>query len=393
MSNSALNSNLKIIDVDTHLVEPPDVWTSRVASKFLDQVPRVEKFPENGESRWRIGDEWVTSPGYHGLAGWPEYPPSKPVEYEDIDPGAWQADARLERMDEYGIYAQILYPNLIGFDTPQFMALGPELSLICTQAYNDFLIDFCSADRNRLIPISMVPFWDLDAAVAEIQRTADAGHKGVLFANRYERIGLPPFTDTYWNPVYNLLQDLELSVNYHIGFARDTSVVEARAARMRANPTPKEYARAQASEATETVMSNAETLRTLLTSDLCERFPRLKFVSVESGFGYIPYLLESLDWHWKSSGAFRELPTLPSEIFTRQCYGSFWFEKQTLRLLDLYPDNVMFETDYPHPTSLSPGPASPAELPIDHVRSAFADISPEITQKVLHDNAAAVYHL
>jgi predicted TIM-barrel fold metal-dependent hydrolase len=53
----------------------------------------------------------------------------------------------------------------------------------------------------------------------------------------------------------------------------------------------------------------------------------------------------------------------------------------------------MFETDYPHPTSIAPGPASPAEVPSEHIRHAFADVPPEVARKALHDNAAAVYQL
>jgi hypothetical protein len=84
---------------------------------------------------------------------------------------------------------------------------------------------------------------------------------------------------------------------------------------------------------------------------------------------------------------------LPSEYFVRQCYGSFWFERGTLPLLQSYPDNFMFETDYPHPTSMSPGPASPAVLPRRHIEEAFADVPAEVARKALHDNAAVVYHL
>src|SRR5207248_748306 len=100
-----------------------------------------------------------------------------------------------------------------------------------------------------------------------------------------------------------------------------------------------------------------------------DRFPRLKLVSVESGFGHVPFYLEALDWEWLTFG--NTSPLLPSEYFRRQCYGTFWFERTTLPLLAAYPDNFMFSTDYPHATSLSPGPASPADVPAEHVAHAF----------------------
>jgi predicted TIM-barrel fold metal-dependent hydrolase len=72
-------------------------------------------------------------------------------------------------------------------------------------------------------------------------------------------------------------------------------------------------------------------------------------------------------------------------------YGSLWFEAKTLPLLELYPDNHMFETDYPHPTSLAPGPASYAAKPADHIRAHWQDLPLEVARKVLHGNAARVY--
>jgi hypothetical protein len=84
---------------------------------------------------------------------------------------------------------------------------------------------------------------------------------------------------------------------------------------------------------------------------------------------------------------------LPSEYFKRQVYATFWYERDTLRLLDLYADNAMFETDYPHPTSLSPGPFSAAEAPQEHIAKAFAVIDEDVKRKALFENAAKLYHV
>jgi predicted TIM-barrel fold metal-dependent hydrolase len=388
---AVLDATIRVIDTDTHVTEPADLWTSRVASKWIDEVPRVGIHPQTGHHHWQVAGTWLASVGYFAYAGWGQYPPDMPNEYDEIDRGAFDPNDRLKRMDEYGIYAHVLYPNLIGFEAPLFMRLGPELSVLCTQAYNDYLIDFASADPNRFIPIAMVPFWDLEAAVKEMQRSREIGHKGILFANKYEMIGLPAFTDPYWDPIYAAAQDLELSVNFHVGFS---SMKDG------THTAEKKLERRQSFEAAETarmtsigIMTNADSIAAIVTSGLCDRFPRVKFVSVESGFGYITYLLESLDWHWKGYGAHLHSELLPSEYFRRQCYGSFWFERKTLSLLETYPDNFMFETDYPHPTSISPGPVSPADVPSVHIREAFADVPADVARKALHDNAAAVYHL
>jgi len=119
---------------------------------------------------------------------------------------------------------------------------------------------------------------------------------------------------------------------------------------------------------------------------------------VESGIGWIPFALAALDWQWQNCGVPAEHPEydlLPSEYFRRQIYGCFWFERDTAltAIEQLGADNVLYETDFPHPTSMSPGPASIAERPDDFVRAVFADLPLETTRKILHDNAARIYHL
>ena len=387
MSKGGSLLDIKVVDTDSHVTEPLDLWSSRVPKKFKDVAPRVETNPDDGLPHWRIGDNWCMPPGFYAMAGWKEHPPSTPVTLDDVDPGSWKPKERLERMDEYGIYAQVLYPNLIGFEAPLFIDLGPEAALACTQAYNDFIAEFAGTDPDRLIPIGMVPFWDVDAAVAEIRRCKELGHRGILFANKYEEIGLPPFFMPHWDPVYAVAQELDLSINFHVGFQSAREGAAKSMTAMLANFD----ARMAAMGTALGLMGNAASIALITTTGLCERFPELKFVSVESGMGFITYLMESLDWHWKGYGAKSEL--LPSEYFRRQCYGSFWFERQTLPLLETYPDNFMFETDYPHPTSMSPGPASPAQFPKDHIAEHFAGVPLDIARKALWENAATVYHL
>ena len=389
MGYAGVISEFPVIDVDTHVTEPPDLWTSRLPSKWVESAPHVAFDPEISEPRWRIGHQWLSPVGYYSAAGWKEPAPNHPPTLEEADPGTWNPVERLKRMDEYGIHAAVLYPNLIGFYSYAFMNAGDlDFSLACTRAYNDFITDFASVDRQRLIPIAMLPFWDLEASVTEMKRCRELGHPGVLFANKYEQIDFPPFYDAHWDPILSAAQDFEMSINFHVAFS-SAKEIETRTVANQRDP------REQGTRVSLGVMSNAEILATILTSDLCDRYPRLKFVSVESGFGYVPYLVELLDWLWHNYGARRDYPNLllPSEYFRRQCYGSFWFETTTLELLELYPDNFMFETDYPHPTSLSPGPASTAEPPSVHIRNSFRHVPVEIARKVLYENAAALYKL
>jgi hypothetical protein len=119
-------------------------------------------------------------------------------------------------------------------------------------------------------------------------------------------------------------------------------------------------------------------------------------VSVENGAGWLPFLAESMDWQWLNVGAHKDYPErlLPSEYMYRQIYGMYWFEQAAMRsVIDLLGDNLMFETDFPHATSLSPGPASESPSPRAVMERSLGGLSDEIVGKVLQHTATKVYHL
>ena len=405
MSVATVLENTPVIDGDTHVIETPELWTSRLPKKWRDDAPRVD--PDGSVLRWRVGDVWLNSVAHSAHAGWRDFTPSNPPSLEEADPSTWQPVARLAKMDEYGIAAQLLYPNILGFDSTTFLGhRDQEFAFACIRAYNDFLTEeYYQLAPDRFIPITVIPFWNLEASLAEIKRCREQGHKGVLVANRYERAGLPSFVDSVWDPLYALAQEMGCSVNFHVGFQSANPNVEMTSAELLLIREVQQQIRedgrnreARATYARLTIpvfFGNAETITALLTSDICERFPKVNFVSVESGFGYIPYLLEAIDWQWEATGARATFGDrlLPSEYFRRQCYGTFWFERSPLSLLEHFPDNFMFSTDFPHSTSLSPGPASPAEMPMVHANKAFAGLPDEVVRKAVHGNAARIYHV
>jgi uncharacterized protein len=388
-----------IVDTDSHITEPPDVWTARVPKKYAEVVPRVAVHPKTGRRHWIVGDVWYWPVAGAGTsqAGWKEYLPSTPWEYDEVDPAVYKAEDRLRRLDEYGIEIQLVYPNLIGFISPALIPLGTEVATLCVQAWNDFIWEWCSADARRLVPMAALPFWDIDASLAEMERCVNIGFKGVLFANKFERIGLPSFVSGHWDRVYAAAQDFDVPINYHLGFdsneermAEDTGAA-AKAQLLEAAP---EERRAALINGIDAFMTQPGVLGRLLTSGICERFPNLKFVSVETGFGQFPFYLEMLDWYWRQYNGATMLPLLPSEYFRRQCFATYWFEQSTLERLPLYPDNFMFSTDFPHGTSLSPGPCGGTTLkPYEYAAVGHSSLDPAIRTKALSGNAAAIYKL
>jgi predicted TIM-barrel fold metal-dependent hydrolase len=120
-------------------------------------------------------------------------------------------------------------------------------------------------------------------------------------------------------------------------------------------------------------------------------------VSVESGVGWVPFVLSALEWQWNNNGCqFVEPGRLrPIEYFQRQIYACSWFEREGLlaAIEILGDDNIMYETDFPHPTSMTPGPASVAQNPKDYIEDVFTKLPEASQRKILHENAARIYNV
>ena len=378
----------KVIDVDTHITEPRDTWTARVSSKWGDKVPHIEEV--EGRDVWFIGDMPVGGPGFYTFAGHDDTYPNAPLGYDSIPAASYDADARLKLMDEEDIYAMVLYPNLGGFGSGGFLKLGePDLMLECVQAYNDFQTDWSSADPERLLPVTALPFWDVEASVKEIERCASRNHRAVLFGSRPETFGEPPLAHKHWDPVWAATQAAGLPISFHIGSGDISDITQDTAEMgMKAN-----FSRGGSLA----LLDNQNCLANLLFGGVCARFPDLDFVSVESGVGWLQCVLEMFDWQWVNGEVRKEHPEydlLPSEYFKRQVYGSFWFERRGVgEALKAFPDNLMWETDYPHPTSQYPSPNSTAVHPADYAEEVFDGLDEGIAKKVLQDTAAKLYNV
>lgn len=289
-------------------------------------------------------------------------------------------------MDELGVYAQILYPTLAGFGSQRFAQVeDPELRRMCAVLFNDSAIEMQEESGGRLCPMALVPWWDIEASAAEVRRAASLGLKGVVMCSEPQNRGTPDLGEKAWEPFFEACSDTGMSVNFHIG-SSDENMGWFGSSPWGSQPDDRKLAIGSAMM----YLTNARTIANLIYSGVCERFPNVKFVSVESGIGWIPFFLEALDHQLfeTSPEAMEHLTLKPSEYFRRQMYGCFWFERRGLRdmIERVGSDNVMFETDYPHPTCLYPDSCEVAA-------SALADVPRDVVRKVMQDNAAQLYHL
>ena len=190
----------RIISVDDHVVEPPDLWSSRLPERHRARGPRVQR--ERGVLMGGEGAAWVPSPDGDWADIWYYDDLVKPVArmsaaaglgelrwgtvtFDEMRPGAWRQKDRLADMDANHVEASVCFPNTLPRFCGQTFAerIDKDLALLCVQAYNDWIIDdWCGGDgRGRLIPLTLVPLWDVELSVRELLRCADKGSHAVTF--------------------------------------------------------------------------------------------------------------------------------------------------------------------------------------------------------------------
>lgn len=375
---------ITIIDADTHVTETHDLWTSRAPAGFRDRVPQVKLI--DGVHTWVIDGDKSLGSTFPSCAIRKDGSKAIGAELfswkiEDVHPGSYAVRERLAYMDAAGIAAQIAYPNLLGFGGQKAALVGPELRLMVTQIYNDAMAEMQKASDGRIYPMALMPWWNVQQAVAETRRCHRMGLRGINTNSDPNDHGMPDLSDPYWYPLWELCSELDLPVNFHIG-ASDSAMNW-----IGPGVWPSHNADAQlAIWSSMLFIGNSRVIANIIVSLFLERFPKLKIVSVESGVGWIPFMLETLEYQMQEAGIKYAIP--PFELFRRQIYACSWFERRhfaaSARMLGV--DNVMFETDFPHPTCLYPEA-------LNYVATAANELTVEERRKIFGGNAARVYNI
>lgn len=388
MTTSRDTTGIPVIDADSHISEPHDLWTSRVGARYRDLVPHVVR-GDDGLDTWFVNGDQFFSPGGASSAIRPdgtkqpltEFDIRTGLQQDEVHEASWDVKARLEMLDDLGIWAQIVYPNVVGFGANKLVHLDPGLSAEIVSIYNDAMSEVQEASGLRLFPQALVPFWDVDGAVAEVERARKAGLRGLVMCSEPHAGGLPDLLDPHWYPLWEVCGELGMPVNFHVGasdFGMEAFVKSVWPSHDRDHSI--------LVGASMLEIHNARILANILASDLLDRFPRTRWVSVESGIGWIPFVIERLNWQIADLDSPSVRHTPPLELFRRQMYACFWFESAApeYSLEAIGFDNVLFETDFPHPTCLYPDP-------VQHGMSVLERWGPDVQRKVMGGNAAALY--
>ena len=374
-----------LISCDDHMdlgQLPADLWLTRLPPELRDRAPRVEE--RDGQAVWicdgKVWGTWGGKPPATGNAR-----PVKPL-YNSFDrAGIYDQSARrpanarlrLEDMDRDGVAAQIIYGPIFQISTDD-----PVLRVACYRVYNDWLLEFCEAAPDRLIGAPMLPETP-EAATEELLRLHRKG--GVRQVSLMVANINPKLDDRRWESLWSALEETGIILGWHITvFGQD----------------PKSRAAGKAAsvfENTKFFMANfLEPFVDLFAWGILERHPKMKVVIAEGGTGWLPWLVQELDYrHWRlweakdfwADKGGRELETKPSELFKRQIWATFQEDYAAMSLIPFFGEgHLLWASDYPHPDGVWPNSNSA-------IARQMQDLSPDMRQKLSHDNAAQLYGL
>jgi uncharacterized protein len=387
-----LADEVRVIDADTHMTEKHDLFTSRAPARYKDRVPQVIDI--EGRPFWVVEGDRQMGPARaggvidrYGRKFAFEECFLNPIEW--VHEAAWDPQRRIEIMDECGIYAQVLYPNAVGIGGQALASTvdDPALRQLCVEIYNDHMAELQEWSGNRFIPMPILPAWSIEGCVRETQRLAGLGFRGVNMTMDPEDSGSPDYASAAWDPLWEACSDLNMPVHFHIASSLTAMSFYGKYfwASQRRNLKP-------AIGGAMHFINNGRMVLNSIYAGIFDRHPKLKMVSVESGMGWVPFLLEAMDYELVENDPFElgALTRKPSEYFKDHWYVTFWFEDNGGNLQSLIDrigeDNILFETDFPHPTCMYPHP-------LETIEDRMSNLRPESRRKVLGENAARLYRI
>jgi len=285
-------------------------------------------------------------------------------------------EARLADLALDGCDAEVLFPNkgLSIWATPD-----ADFSHAMCRAYNEWAWEEFADYNDRLAPMACIAPAALDKAIAEIQRCAGLGFKGLSLPAK-PVFGPPDVDDLNYNlremePLWDCIDEVELPVTFHVSTGRDPR-------------TSRSQGGAVINYAVHSLAPTMEPLVNICASGVAERHPKLQFGSIEAGIGWVPWMLTAMDEAYLKHHMWvrPKLEMLPSEYFKRQGFASFQEDPAGLDLAREHGlvDNFLWANDFPHHEGSWPYSAQAIERTMSHLDDGER-------AKILGLNAARIF--
>jgi len=359
-----------IISADSHITEPPQIYDA-VSSKYRDTAPKMIT-AENGGSVFIIDgmpDPFpITLASGAGLRG-PQLAERAKARFEDCYVGGWDSKQRLKDQDDDGIGGEVIYPSL-----GMFLCNHPDLAYRTEmfRAYNEWLSDYCSIDRKRLIGLGQTAMASPEQGIRDLEEIKKLGLKGVMMP------GFPDIEDydhEMYDPFWEAAVELDMPLSFHILTYKD-GLGKARGPKVNAFMS--------------IIRGNQDIIGTMIFSGVFQRHPKLRVVCAEADAGWVPHYMYRMDHAIKTNPFTAGQVTLekdPSDYFRENIYLTFQDDIIALKLKDFFnKERMMWASDFPHLDSTYP-----------HSIKMLTEQTSEMTQQektwLLHDNVSALYSL
>jgi predicted TIM-barrel fold metal-dependent hydrolase len=371
----------RIVSADSHMLEPPDLWTTRLEKKFRDQAPHVE---DNEKGSYFVAPGLKPSPvslGFGAGRSGQELKEHFKKGFKAAPPGGWDPVARVKDQDIDGVMAEVLYTT---YGMPLFNLPDPELQRACFKAYNDWLAEFCSHNPKRFYGIGLISLEDIAEGARELHRCAQIGLRGAQIW------GAPPSDRPYWSrvwdPFWRAAEELRMPLSLHIGTGK-------RERRPQAAPRAEAQKGARGPFMTSNYMNGVHEIQRSFTDiifgGVLERFPGLTLISAENDSGWIPHYMYRMDHAYDKFNVMSDdpLPQKPSFYIRRQMMITFQDDPIGPMTHQFFgADNYMWASDFPHTDCTWPHSR-------EVIERDFAGLPDAVTHKIVFENAVKVYRM
>ena len=355
-----------MISADTHANEPADLWLTRIEAKYRDRVPQV-RIDEKGD-RWSVVEGYrPTKIRIAAMVG----------EDQERNGAGATIEGRAADHKRDGIDAEIIFPNkgLAMWATPD-----PELAMAQCRVWNDWAWEFYGPHNDTMSPMAAVATGDLPGTLAEIERTAKMGFRGLTLPCKPifggHDVDDPNYNLPMYDPMWALIEEVNLPITFHISTGRDPRA-------------SKGMGGAVINYVSHSLSPTIEPMANMCASGVLERFPKLQFALIECGIGWIPWALEAMDEAYRKHHFWvrPKLQGLPSEYFKQHGAAAFQEDPVGLALVEQcgLENNILWANDYPHHEGTWPHSAAAIER-------TMAGISDSTRAKALGLNANRIFN-
>jgi predicted TIM-barrel fold metal-dependent hydrolase len=360
----------RIISADSHVQEPDFLYHERVPAEYRHRTPHVET-RDGGTYRIVEGKK----PRRLDVAAARATAEDLEREFRRDRFGGRNLALRMADQERDGVSAEVVYPNqsLFLYNSPD-----PGYQLAVARAYNDWAMELFGPHRDRFAPVAIVPVLDIPAAVAEVERAARLGYRAIKvpIVMKERPYNLPVY-EPFWAAVEatGLVLTLHAFTNSEDTYPEDFGEVEGTGGGLALMAL--------------SMADGQHPVTLLISSGVLQRHPRLPFVVVECGAGWLAWLLYVLDEQVKKKHMWIRptLDLLPSEYFRRQGHLTFGDDPVALRNLEFTgADCLLWGSDYPHDEGTFPHSR-------EVIARTFQGVSEADTRKIVGGNAARLYGL